>query len=44
MGSRIVRFDAPMSIFARSVRSPFSNSPAFIRANRSRFSSTLRER
>ncbi len=33
-----------MSIFARSVRAPSGNSPAFMRVNRSRFSSTLRLR
>ena len=33
-----------MSILARSVRAPSGNSPAFMRANRSRFSSTERLR
>jgi hypothetical protein len=33
-----------MSILARSTRSPFSNSPARIRSNRSRFSATDRSR
>ena len=33
-----------MSIFARSVRAPSGNSPARMRRNRSRFSSTLRSR
>ena len=33
-----------MSIFARSVREPSGNSPAFMRSNRSRFSSTERLR
>ena len=35
---------AAMSIFARSVRVPSGNSPAFMRGNRSRFSSTERSR
>ena len=33
-----------MSILARSTRAPFGNSPARMRRNRSRFSSTLRSR
>ena len=33
-----------MSILARSTRVPFGNSPAFMRRNRSRFSSTVRSR
>src|SRR5258708_3898215 len=33
-----------MSILARSTRAPFGNSPAFMRRNRSRFSSTARSR
>ena len=33
-----------MSILARSTRAPFGNSPAFMRRNRSRFSSTERSR
>ena len=37
-------FGEAMSIFARSVRAPSGNSPAFMRANRSRFSSTVRLR
>jgi len=37
-------FADAMSIFARSNRSPFLNSPARIRANSSAFSSTLRSR
>ena len=37
-------FDEAMSIFARSTQSPSLNSPAFMRAKRSRFSSTPRER
>ena len=40
MGSRRLRFGDAMSIFARRVRAPSGNSPAFMRANRSRFSST----
>ena len=40
MGSRRLRFGEAMSILARRVREPSGNSPAFIRANRSRFSST----
>src|SRR5215470_18822062 len=43
-GSRRLRFADAMSIFARSTRSPFLNSPARIRANSSAFSSTLRSR
>ena len=35
---------APISILARSTRAPFGNSPARMRRNRSRFSSTLRPR
>ena len=37
-------FGDAMSIFARSTCAPSGNSPARIRANRSRFSSTVRER
>ena len=44
IGSRMLKFGDAMSIFARSVRAPSGNSPAFMRANRSRFSSTLRLR
>jgi hypothetical protein len=44
IGSRIVTTAAAMSIFARSTRLPPSNSPARMRAKRSRFSSTLRSR
>ena len=43
-GSRRLMFGEAMSIFARSTRAPFGNSPARIRANRSRFSSTARSR
>ena len=43
-GSRMLRFGEAMSILARSVREPSGNSPAFMRANRSRFSSTERLR
>ena len=43
-GSRMLRFGDAMSILARSVREPSGNSPAFMRANRSRFSSTERLR
>ena len=43
-GSRMLRFGEAMSIFARSVRAPSGNSPARIRRNRSRFSSTGRLR
>ena len=39
-GSRKLIFGEAMSILARSTFSPSLNSPAFIRANRSRFSST----
>jgi hypothetical protein len=35
---------AAMSILARSTRAPFGNSPARMRRNRPRFSSTLRSR
>src|SRR5215475_14475051 len=41
-GSRRLMFADVMSIFARSTRSPFLNSPARIRANSSVLSSTLR--
>ena len=37
-------FGLAMSIFARRTRAPFSNSPARMRANRSRFSSIDRSR
>ena len=37
-------FGEAMSIFARRTRAPFGNSPARMRANRSRFSSTGRSR
>ena len=40
-GSRRLRFADAMSIFARSTRSPFLNSPARIRANSSAFSSNI---
>src|SRR5207253_10280741 len=43
-GSRSQILAAFTSIFARNVRAPSGNSPAFIRANRSRFSSTERSR
>src|SRR5436190_18412218 len=43
-GSRRLRFADAISIFARSTRSPFLNSPARIRANNSAFSFTLRSR
>ena len=43
-GSRRLMLGEAMSIFARSTRAPFSNSPARMRANRSRFSSTDRSR
>ena len=39
-GSRMLRFGDAMSILARSVREPSGNSPARMRSNRSRFSST----
>ena len=39
-GSRMLKFGRAMSIFARRVRAPSGNSPAFMRRNRSRFSST----
>jgi len=42
--SRMTRFGEAMSIFARRTFSPSANSPAFMRAKRSRFSSTLRLR
>ncbi|MNE80032.1 hypothetical protein D3C80_1765680 [compost metagenome] len=44
IGSRRFMFGEAMSILARSTRSPSLNSPAFMRANRSRFSSTERSR
>src|SRR6516165_2791647 len=40
-GSRRLMFADAMSIFARSTRSPFLNSPARIRANSSAFSSNI---
>ncbi len=43
-GSRMFRLGEAISILARSVRVPSGNSPARIRSNRSRFSSTLRSR
>ena len=43
-GSRMFMFDEAMSIFARSVREPSGNSPAFMRAKRSRLSSIGRSR
>ena len=43
-GSRRLMLGEAMSIFARSTRAPFSNSPARMRANRSRFSSIGRSR
>ena len=43
-GSRIFKFGEAMSIFARKTRAPSGNSPARIRSNRSRFSSTGRLR
>ena len=43
-GSRMLMLPEAMSIFARSTREPSSNSPAFMRSNRSRFSSTERSR
>ena len=39
-GSRMLMFGEAMSILARRVRAPSGNSPARIRVNRSRFSST----
>ena len=44
IGSRMLRFGDAMSILARSTCAPSGNSPARIRANRSRFSSTGRLR
>ena len=43
-GSRRLMFGEAMSIFARSTRAPSANSPARMRAKRSRFSSTERSR
>ena len=43
-GSRMFMFGDAMSIFARSTCAPSGNSPARMRANRSRFSSTGRSR
>ena len=43
-GSRMLKFGEFMSILARKVRAPSGNSPAFMRRNRSRFSSTERLR
>ena len=43
-GSRYNIFGWAMSIFARKTFSPSANSPARIRANKSKFSSTLRSR
>ena len=43
-GSRMLRFGDAMLIFARSVLEPSGNSPARMRPNRSRFSSTDRLR
>ena len=43
-GSRRLMLGEAMSIFARSTRAPSGNSPARMRANRSRFSSTERSR
>src|SRR6516225_3942676 len=42
IGSRRLKFGDAISIFARSVRAPSANTPAFMRAKRSRLSSTLR--
>ena len=44
VGSRIFRLGDAISIRARSTREPSSNSPARMRLNRARFSSTLRLR
>ena len=44
VGSRRFMFGDAMSIRARRVRDPSSNSPARMRANRSRFSATVRSR
>jgi hypothetical protein len=43
-GSRRLMFGEAMSTFARRTRAPFANSPARMRAKRSRLSSTDRER
>jgi hypothetical protein len=44
IGSRMSMLGCAMSIFPRSTCAPSGNSPAFMRLNKSRFSSTERSR